>query len=304
MEIRNLMTFVQVAEQNSFTAAARILGYSQSTVSFQIKQLENELDCLLFERINHTITLTDKGRELLTYAQQIGQLTEEFGQRGQRDRMIEGYLHVVAPDSVCEDMLITNYADFHKTYPGISLKFTNADTDEMFRMLDRNEADMILTLDSHVYQRDYVIAKEERMEMHFVAGADSSYAAKGPLTIEEIAGYPFILTEKRMGYRRAFEEALARRSLEVTPVLEIGRTDLITELLEQGQAISFLPAFVTEKKVKEGKLSYLDVVDFEVRIWKQLIYHKNKWMSKSFSALLEYIKVMEFGQRGRDSSKK
>ena len=64
MEIRNLMSFVQVAELNSFTKAARVLGYSQSTISFQIKQLESELDCLLFERINNTITLTDKGYEL------------------------------------------------------------------------------------------------------------------------------------------------------------------------------------------------------------------------------------------------
>ena len=65
MEIRNLMTFVHVAELNSFTKAARALDYSQSTVSFQIKQLEDELGCLLFERINHTISLTERGRELL-----------------------------------------------------------------------------------------------------------------------------------------------------------------------------------------------------------------------------------------------
>ncbi|MBP3543179.1 MAG: LysR family transcriptional regulator, partial [Lachnospiraceae bacterium] len=78
MEIRNLLTFVQVAELNNFTRAAKLLGYSQSTVSFQIKQLEDELDCLLFERINHTISLTAKGRELLTYAQQVNRLTEEF----------------------------------------------------------------------------------------------------------------------------------------------------------------------------------------------------------------------------------
>ena len=69
MEIRNLMSFIQVAELNSFTKAADVLGYSQSTVSFQIKQLETELDCLLFERINHTITLTERGKELLSYAQ-------------------------------------------------------------------------------------------------------------------------------------------------------------------------------------------------------------------------------------------
>ena len=68
MEIRNLLTFVQVAELNSFTKAAKLLDYSQSTVSFQIKQLETELGCLLFERINHTLLLTDKGRELLDYA--------------------------------------------------------------------------------------------------------------------------------------------------------------------------------------------------------------------------------------------
>ena len=64
MEIRNLVSFVQVAEYNSFTKAAKILGYSQSTISFQIKQLEEELDCLLFERVNHTISLTEKGREI------------------------------------------------------------------------------------------------------------------------------------------------------------------------------------------------------------------------------------------------
>ena len=62
MEIRNLITFIQVAELNSFTNAASQLGYSQSTVSFQIKALEEELDCLLFERINHTITLTSIGK--------------------------------------------------------------------------------------------------------------------------------------------------------------------------------------------------------------------------------------------------
>ncbi|MBR3692971.1 MAG: LysR family transcriptional regulator, partial [Erysipelotrichales bacterium] len=52
MEIKNLISFLHVAELNSFTKAAHRLGYSQSTISFQIKQLEDELDCLLFERIN------------------------------------------------------------------------------------------------------------------------------------------------------------------------------------------------------------------------------------------------------------
>ena len=58
--------------------------------------------------------------------------------------------------------------------------------------------------------------------------------------------------------------------------------------------ISFLPDFVTEPKVKSGELCYLDVCDFNVEICKQLIYHKNKWLSKSLKALIEYIKIAEF----------
>lgn len=99
-----------------------------------------------------------------------------------------------------------------------------------------------------------------------------------------------------MGYRRVFDETLERMSLEIQPILEIGRTDLITATLEKNVGVSFLPDFVTEKKVAEGKLVYLDVVDFQTDIWKQLIYHKNKWISKHLEAFIEYVKRMEFSR--------
>ena len=293
MEIRNLITFVQVAELGSFTKAAKALDYSQSTISFQIKQLENELDCLLFERIGHTIVLTKRGEELLAYARQISQLTNEFTHSGDRQ---EGLLRIAAPDSVCEDMINTNYADFHSRYPGIALKFTNTDTDTMIRMLGQNEVDLIVTLDRHVYDSEYIIAKEEPVQMHFVTGADSPYARAGELSVRDLISSPFILTEKRIAYRRSLEEALAKQSLEIVPVLELGRTDIIMNLLEAGIGISFLPEFVTRERVEEGRLCYLNVTDITVEVWKQLIYHRNKWITKSFSALIEYIKENEFGR--------
>lgn len=294
MEIRNLITFVHVAELNSFTKAAKVLGYSQSTISFQIKQLETELDCMLFERINHTISLTEKGRDLLTYAQQIRHLTDEFKQNLENSDELSGHVHIVTPDSICEMMLTNNYGDFYQHYPKISLKFSTADTDDMFRILDHNEADVIFTLDSHVYHKDYIIAKEERISTHFITGAQSPIAGRRNLSIRDIIDYPFILTEKKMGYRRIFDEALAKMSLEIHPVLEIGRTDLIIGSLEKRVGISFLPDFVTAKKVAEGKLVYLDVTDFEIDIWKQLIYHRNKWISKHFEAFISYVMAHEF----------
>lgn len=294
MELRNLITFIQVAELGSFTKAAAQLGYSQSTISFQIKQLEEELGCLLFERINHTITLTERGRELVAYAHQVRTLTDEFKESLTEEEDCSGHIHIVTPDSVCEEMIYSHYIDFHNQYPNISIKFTTADTSAMFEMLDHNEADAIITLDSHSYRKDYVIAKEEPLSMHFVTGAKSKFAGKRNLKIKDISNEPFILTEYGQGYRRVFDKELAKKSLDITPVLEIGRTDMITSILAKSDMISFLPDFVTKERVESGELVYLDVRDVNIEIWKQLIYHKNKWMSKSLRAFIEYIKATEF----------
>ena len=294
MELRNLITFIHVAELGSFTKAAEQLGYSQSTISFQIKQLEDELDCLLFERINHTITLTERGHELVSYAHQICALTEDFKESLIKDEVCSGHIHIVTPDSVCEDMIYSRYIDFHTKFPHISMKFTTADTTVMFDMLDHNEADAIITLDSHSYRRDYVIAKEELLPMHFVASSNSKFAHKKNLKMKDIANEPFVLTEYGQGYRRVFDKELAKKSLEIMPVLEIGRTDIITHVIAQSDMISYLPDFVTREMVESGELCYLDVRDMQIDIWKQLIYHKNKWMSKSLKTVIEYIKSHEF----------
>ena len=148
MELRNLITFTHVAELGSFTKAAEQLGFSQSTISFQIKQLEKELGCLLFERINHTVTLTERGHDLVSYAHQVRALTDEFQETLTTEKELMGHIHIVTPDSVCDDMINSHYIDFHNKYPGISVKFTTADTSVMFDMLDHNEADLIITLDT------------------------------------------------------------------------------------------------------------------------------------------------------------
>ena len=294
MELRNLTTFIQVAELGSFTRAAEQLGYSQSTVSFQIKQLEDELGCLLFERINHTITLTEKGRDLVSYAHQIRSLTDTLKETLENEKEISGHIHVVTPDSVCEEMINSHYIDFHSKYPLISFKFTTGDSAVMLDMLDHNEADVILTLDHHLYNKDYIIAKEEQLPMHFVAAANSTYAKAKCLSIQDIINEPFILTEYGQGYRRVFDRELAKKSLEITPALEIGRTDIITSMIAQSNMISFLPDFVTKPLIDSGELCYLNVDDMNIDIWKQLIYHKNKWISKSLKAFIDYVKVAEF----------
>ena len=294
MQLRNLITFMHVAELGSFTKAAEQLGYTQSTVSFQIRQLEEELDCLLFERINHTITLTERGQELVYYAHQVRALTDEFKEKTSREDQLAGHIRIVTPDSVCEDMVNSHYIDFHSKYPLISIQFATGDTAMLLDMLDHNEADIIITLDRHCYNKDYIIAKEEQLSMHFVTNVGSKFAGKQRLSIRDISGEPFVLTEHGQGYRRVLDRELAKKHMEITPVLEIGRTDMITSILTQSNMISFLPDFATRHLVDAGVLCYLDICDVNVEIWKQLIYHKNKWLSKSLKTVIDYIKENEF----------
>jgi DNA-binding transcriptional LysR family regulator len=112
----------------------------------------------------------------------------------------------------------------------------------------------------------------------------------------DIAKEPFILTEYGQGYRRVFDKELAKKSLEITPVLEIGRTDIITSVVAQSDMISYLPDFVTKPLVEAGELCYLDVRDMELEIWKQLIYHKNKWLSKILRTYIDYVIQTEFSE--------
>ena len=293
MDIKNLTTFIYVAELRSFTKAADRLGFSQSTVSFQIKQLETELSCQLFERINHTVHLTEKGREVLEYAHQINRMTREL-KDSMKEEVSSGYIRLAMADSLCTSLLSRDFLRFRELYPNISLKIIAAGTEEMFRLMNHNEADAILTLDNHIYNTEYRILREEKVHTFFVAGAGTRIASASSLSIEELLLQPFILTEKGMSYRRLLEEKLAELSLEVQPVLEIGSTELICSLVEQGAGISFLPEYVIKDRVKAGTLVCLPVSGLEIHVWKQLLYHRNKWVSPQMERVLKYCVSREF----------
>ena len=294
MDLKNLLTFMHVAELNSFTRAGQKLGFSQSTVSFQIKQLERELGTQLFERINHTVVLTEKGRDVLKFAHQISKMTQELDKRLQNEEEVSGNVRIAMADSLCDNMLQEGFGEFRDRYPGISLKIITAGTEEMFRLLNQNEADAVLTLDNHIFHAEYVIAREERAGVHFVADSENPLCEREELFPEDLAGQPFLLTEKGMSYRRLMDEKFAELSMEILPVLEIGSAGLICSLVEQGAGISFLPDYVTEEKVRAGRLRYLPVKNFEIEIWKQLLYHRDKWVTPQLESALAYLSGREF----------
>lgn len=294
MDMKNINTFIYTAELGSFTKAAELLGYSQSTVSFQIRQLEEELGTVLFERINRTVTLTDRGKEILRYAHRMKQLAGEMQEMVQPKQEVRGHLRIAMSDSLCEEIAEKLFVLLQRKYPEVTMKIVIAGTDEMFRLLNQNQVDFVYTLDRHIYHSDYVIVKESQEAVHFVTGYQNSLNGKKQILLQELICQPFILTEKEMSYRRMLSEYLASRSLEIQPVFEVGNTELICRMLEKNaSAISLLPDYVTEKAVQEKRLVRLDVKDFQFDIWKQLLYHRDKWISPQMQAFMNVIKEVQ-----------
>lgn len=294
MDMKNINTFIYTAELGSFTKAAELLGYSQSTVSFQIRQLEEELGTVLFERINRTVALTDRGKEILRYAHRMKQLAGEMQEMVQPKQEVRGHLRIAMSDSLCEEIAEKLFLLLQQKYPEVTMKIVIAGTDEMFRLLNQNQVDFVYTLDRHIYHSDYVIVTESREAVHFVTGYQNRLSRKKQILLEDLICQPFILTEKEMSYRKLLSEYLASRSLEIQPVFEVGNTELICRMLEKNtSAVSLLPDYVTEKAAREKRLVRLDVKDFQLEIWKQLLYHRDKWISPQMQAFMNVIKEVQ-----------
>ncbi len=288
MEIRNLMTFLQLAERKNFTQTAEALNYSQSTVSFQIKQLEDEIGAPLFERIHNRVSLTEKGNILRDYARQIINLTDEIkNMNSDVTRGNEMVRFAMAP-SICSRMMGNTYLKFHEAHPEVSVKIITAQTEEMIKMLTQNDIDIGFIVDRHIYNKDFAVLSEKKVKMNFVASSNFLLANKQNIRIKELAEYPFLLTEKGVSYRRLLDERLEERYLEISPIVEMGDTELLLELVELGVGVSVLPDYITQKSFDEGKVIYLDVEDFEIDVWRQLICHKNKWITPSMKKVIEY----------------
>lgn len=196
MDLRNLKTFISVAELASFTRAAQHWAFLSPPSPFKSSSWERELGIRLFERTRHAMKLTDQGREVLRYAYRMDKLTQDLAEDLHAKEEITGHVRLATADSLCS-CLGRAFRGFWSLYPGISLKIVTAGTASLFQLLRHNEVDLVLTLDSHIHNSEYRLIRESQIGTHFVASPDCALCKKSSLSVEELLNYPFLLTEKR-----------------------------------------------------------------------------------------------------------
>ena len=122
MEIRNLNTFLHVAALENVTKAGAELGYSQSAVSVQIRQLEKELGRPLFDRIGKNVYLTDFGRALVPYARNAVAAAAAVENFGRSDAVLGGTVRIGITDSLFELLMRAFLPAYHARFPRVHVE--------------------------------------------------------------------------------------------------------------------------------------------------------------------------------------
>ena len=289
MELKNINTFLRVAELSSFTKAAAELGYSQSTVTIQIQQLENELGFMLFDRIGRSVSLTPKGEEFIAYANEFLRLEARTLALRETAGSVSGTLRL----GVLESLFVWKIADllpqYHSKYPGVTIEIKSATGAALYRMLRQNELDIIYLLDNVVYHKDCVRACTSPVSLKFVASPKNELCRRKNIPLAEIAKEPLILTERDAIYRRELDNEAARNGIELVPFLEIDNLEVVLRLLKKQMGISFIPDYVLHESVESGELAVLDVDYHIINLWSQLVYHKNKFLTPQMLAFIRMV---------------
>lgn len=285
MELRQLRYFVKVAETLNFSEAAKVLCITQSTLSQQVKQLENELGTTLLVRSSHMVDLTESGRELLPYALKTLREAELCKTRiSDLNSLAAGTLNIGVTYSfspILTETLIT----FVRMYPKIKLNIFYKPMTELMELLREREVDFALAfrptrhtdgVESHIIFQNYLSA---------IVSTSHPLASHDRVTIAELEKYDLALPSKGLQARNAFEHI-------VTPYnkfrirIELNEVNILLKLIRQSKFVSVL-AEATIHNETGVKAIPLDIPDNEMSGCVHTLkdtYHKK--------SMLEFIRLL------------
>lgn len=239
MELRQLKYFVKVAETLSFSEAAKILCVTQSTLSQQVKQLENELGTQLLLRSSHSVALTEAGEGLLPYAQNTLRDAELCVERvNDLNRLSAGSLNIGVTYSF-SPILTETLMTFMKMYPKVKLNIFYKPMAELMELLREREVDFVLAfrptrpvegVESHILFQNYLSA---------IVGTFHPLASKDRISLPELEKYDLALPSQGLQARNAFEH-IATPYNKFRIRIELNEVNILLKLIRQSSLVSVL----------------------------------------------------------------
>ena len=237
MELRNLKAFVMAARQLNFSEAARQLCVTQSTLSQNIKQLENETGYALFYRNSHEVQLTEAGTELLPYAEKTIQTAEDCNHRMEDLRGLKcGQLSIGITHSFTQ-VLNETLKTYMKSFPNIRLNIIYRPMAELIERLQNRELDFVLCyrpdnetigLESHILFEDH---------LSIVLDTDHPLAKRKNIRLAELSEFPAALPAPGLQARNVLDNILAEAQEKLNVRIEMNEVSALLRLVHNTAGI-------------------------------------------------------------------
>lgn len=211
MDFKQLRTFAVVAKERNFTRAAEVLNYAQSSISGQIQALEHELGVPLFDRLGRGVLLTEEGRRILVYVENLTRIEQQIRAIALGNSEPFGTLVVGAPESLIAYRLPKVLLKFRQLYPKVQLKFQPAACSELRTALERGEIDVALLLEAPVRTDSLITECLSDEQIVLVSEQSHPFATMQEVQTADLANQVLLMVESTRGgwsYREIFENQM------------------------------------------------------------------------------------------------
>lgn len=282
MDLKLFQTFIVVADENSFTKAAKALNYGQPTISQHIAILENHYGGQLFERIGKKIFLTPLGKLIYKEAQSVLKQFDTLLELGKHSDT-HPILRIGVYESLLHYRILDLISNFKKDWPNLELVVRHGICSELREMVRTGQLDLAFQIESSTLYPDIQaeVLVEEPFALIFPKDIGMQMLDDQKATI--------YMTERECTYRRAFEQLLNDRGIERRHVMETGSVDVIKQYVGCGLGYALVPEVTTRD---EGSRAKLDIVHtpLKEKLYTQVFWHKNKVMTPVMTDFLNHLK--------------
>ncbi len=295
MDFDQLKTFLEVAKQGSFSRAGQKVFRSQSAVSAQIRQLEQEYGEKLLDRVGKSVRLTPAGEALFEYAGRLLTLRQE-SLRAVADQasIPRGILAIGANEATCLYVLPDVFAQYHRFYPAVQISIYRNFSHKILQRVEDGSIDVgIVTLP--VKSPSLKVHSIFRDRLMLMVSARSPLARRKAVRTSDIAGQPLIFP--KTGFTRQLLDKYFRpyRSrLRIT--MELPSVSMIKRFVAAGLGVSLISATFARDEVRAGKVKLIELQDVE--LWRELglVYRRDRSLPRAATA---FITLIRQGARGQ-----
>ena len=280
MELKYLNTFMTIIEEGSFVKAAEKLGYTQSTITFQIGQLEQEFSVQLFEKIGRRMVLTKAGEQIMPYITEVLNSVRKMKYFKKDLSSCEGDLTVgVAETQLCFS-LPDKLKRFHQAAPNARLFLKSMNCYAIRDALMSGSLDVgIFYNDVGGYGSNLIVQEMESSEIVVVASPSTQRRFSDLITPDQKLSATYLINEQDCIFRQKFEEYLNEKSITLDHTIELWSIPTIINLVKNDVGISSLPRFTVQEELSRGELIEISTDMKDSQITAVCAYHKNKWVS-------------------------